>query len=135
MTKLILDPLSLSLEFPKASESRIHRVRILCQVVEYDDLTATLKVCKVPNIHKLHTEINLIDEPVAERYTLNVNLFGVLDKMNAESISVGTIVNIVGYFNGENVNVIECYPVNGSSIIPENNVKVLAGISKLKDFD
>ena len=135
MTKLILDPLSLSLEFPKASESRLHRVRILCQVVEYDDLTATLKVCKVPNIHKLHTEINLIDEPVEEAYTLNVNLFGVLDKINAESISVGTIINIVGYFNGEEVNVVECYHVNGSSIIPETNVKVLAEMSELKDFD
>ena len=135
MTKLILDPLSLSLEFPKASESRLHRVRILCQVIENDDLTATLKVRKVPNIHKFHTEINLIDEPVAEAYTLNVNLFGVLNKMNAESISVGTIVNIVGYFNGEKVNVIECYSVNGSSMIPENNIKVLAEISKLKDFD
>jgi hypothetical protein len=55
--------------------------------------------------------------------------------MNAESISVGTIVNIVGYFNGEKVNVIECYSVNGSSMIPENNIKVLAEISKLKDFD
>lgn len=135
MTKLILDPLSLSLEFPKASESRIHRVRILCQVVEYDDLTATLKVCKVPTIHKLHTEINLIDEPVVETCTLNVNLIGVLDKVKTEAIRVGSIVNMVGYFNGEEVNVIECYPVNGSSIIPENNVKVLEEISKLKDFD
>lgn len=135
MTKLILDPLSLPLEFPKASESRLHRVRILGQVVEYEDAAATLKVCKVPNIPKLHTEINLIDEPVPEAHTLNVNIGGVLDKMNAESISIGTIVNIVGYFNGEDVNVIECYPVNGSSIIPHNNVTVLTEISKLKDFD
>ncbi|CUM54485.1 uncharacterized protein AC631_04080 [Debaryomyces fabryi] len=135
MTKLILDPLSLSLEFPKASESRIHRVRILCQVVEYDDLTATLKVCRVPTIHKLHTEINLIDEPTVEECTLNVNLIGVLDKVNVETISVGSIVNMVGYFNGADVNVIECYSVNGSSIIPENNVKVLEEISKLRDFE
>lgn len=135
MTKLILDPLSLSLEFPKASESRIYRVRILCQVVEYDDLTATLKVCRVPTIHKLHTEINLIDEPTVEECTLNVNLIGVLNKVNVETISVGSIVNMVGYFNGADVNVIECYSVNGSSIIPENNVKVLEEISKLRDFE
>lgn len=135
MTKLILDPLSLSLEFPRASESRLHRVRVFGQVVEYDDVTATLKICKVPNIPKIHTEINLIEETLPEIYTLDVNVLGVLDKMNTESISVGTIVNITGYFNGEDVNVIECYPVNGSSVIPQNNLHVLSELSKLKEFD
>lgn len=135
MTKLIVDPLSLLLEFPKASESKSYRIRILGQVVEYDDVTATLKIRKVPNVPKLYTEINLIEDEAPEKYTLNLDVTGVLHTLTKESISVGAIVNIVGYYDGKEVNVIECYTVNGSSIIPPNNVKVLTEISSLKDFD
>lgn len=135
MTKLIVDPLSLLLEFPKASESKSYRIRILGQVVEYDDVTATLKIRKVPNVPKLYTEINLIEDDAPEKYTLNLDVTGVLHTLTKESISVGAIVNIVGYYDGKEVNVIECYTVNGSSVIPPNNVKVLTEISSLKDFD
>lgn len=135
MTKLVLDPLNLSLEFPKASNSNLHRIRILAQVIAYDDDTSTLRITKVQNIPQLHTVINLIDEPLSERDTLDLNVFNVLSTLNIEVTYPGTIVNIIGYYNGDDVNVVECYPVNGGTIIPEKNVQVLAGLSSLKDFD
>ncbi|ODQ80785.1 hypothetical protein BABINDRAFT_35167 [Babjeviella inositovora NRRL Y-12698] len=48
MSLLILDPLSLSEQLPDASVSNVHRLRIIAQVLHYDEQKGDIYVTRVP---------------------------------------------------------------------------------------
>lgn len=133
MTKLVLDPTQLGIECPNASESRLYKVRVFGQVLVYDEDTATLIIRKIPTIPKLYDQVILTDETMEG--TLPVNLFQVLEDLEGNVVRSGSIVNVIGYYNGNNINVVECFVVDSSLVASQDNINILIQTSNIKDFD
>lgn len=133
MTKIILDPISLPYIFPSASESEIFRVRIFAQVLGYKDEESTLRITKICNAPKYHNYV-IIDESDPEKY-LDVSIHNILPEISNEVTIPGSLVSIVGYWNGEELNVIECNEFNGESLLPFSNLETLNKLASIEDFE
>ena len=132
MTNLLLDPGTLKLEYPEASISKVFRVRILGQVLDYHESRTTLVLTKVPNLPKLHVKR---DWETTKRKTLEVNILNLLPVISPECINFGTIVFVTGYYDGEDLNVVECYPIKSKAIIAKENINTIIGISNLEEIE
>ena len=127
MTKLILNPSDLSIEFPNISISNPQRIRILCQVIEYIPNESSLIIDKLPTVTSSSTtntnNPNLV----------KVNIFDILNDCSLEVISRGTIINIDGYYDGSNIQPINIYEINGINFIIEN-IELLNQLNQLKSL-
>lgn len=134
MTKIILDPCTLSLEFPKASDTNYYQVRILAQVHEYDVRSATLTVGKISTIPQIHTTIKLDDEEddTDDSSVLKIKLVHIIDLLDLEMITRGSIVNITGSYNGTELIPNDCYILPIDPFLSEFNVSMLVDYSQLK---
>lgn len=157
MTKLVIDPLSLSQEFPDASETNSVKIKLLAQVVEYDNQSAILKVTRMVNMPSFSTEGDsgqkdqegfsdvTNDEheslksreqasqeaPELER-TLLVNMFNVINSMTAEMTYKGSALSLIGFFNGESFNVVDCYTFNPSFTMLKQDIQTIMDVRDLQ---
>lgn len=133
MTRLVLDPSTLLIELPRASESRLYRVRIIAQVVEYDEESCCLTVVKVPTVPQIHTTIVLDD--IEDDNRVQIFLSNIIDRLNLDCIRKGAVVNIIGYYNGNGVNVVECDTVDMGVLMRGTDVDMMVEMSKMRDLD
>lgn len=133
MTRLVLDPSTLPIEFPRASDSKLYRVRIIAQVVEYDDESCCLTVVKVPTVPQIHTTIVLDD--IADDNQVHISLSNITDRLNLDCIRKGAVVNIIGYYNGRGINPVECDTVDTSVLMRGADVGMMVEMSKMRDLD
>lgn len=132
MTKLILDPAILPLQYPRASSIRPKKIRLVAQVHRYDVQCGHLFLSRIPNLPPLHTQITLDDEPSPEK-PVAVDVAGVAQNLAPETTDPGSIVSIWGFYNGAIISAVECCPVNGQELLG-GSAEVLAGISSLGDL-
>ncbi|RCK66523.1 hypothetical protein Cantr_03536 [Candida viswanathii] len=102
MSKIILIPSSLPQEYPDASISTPQRLRILAQVRQYIVHESTIVIDKVPTVTSQHST------PV------KVDIFSVLEAVPVE------LVNIDAFYDGDTINPVEIYEVNGANFTPDN---------------
>ncbi|RCK66563.1 hypothetical protein Cantr_03600 [Candida viswanathii] len=100
MSKIILIPSSLPQEYPDASISTPQRLRILAQVRQYIIHESTIIIDKVPTVTSQQST------PV------KVDIFS--------GVVPGTIVNIDALYDGDTINPVEIYEVNGANFTPDN---------------
>lgn len=154
MTKLVIDPLSLRQEFPDASETNSVKIKLLAQVVEYDNQSAILKVTRMVSMPPFVTtgdydqenqecisdmesgimeirEQALREAPELHR-TLQVNMFNVINSMTAEMTYKGTAVSLIGFFNGESFNVVDCYTFNPSFTMLKQDIQTIMDVRDLQ---
>lgn len=108
MTKIIFIPNNISQEFPDATISNPQRLRILAQVKLYIPEESILIIDKVPTI------------PSQESIPMNIYLFNILESCSSRVLNSGTIINIDGFFDGETINPVDIYEVNGANFTIEN---------------
>lgn len=156
MTKLVIDPLSLSQEFPDASETNSVKIKLLAQVVEYDNQSAILKVTRMVNMPSCtegdggqedqigisgvssdehesmkSRELASQEAPGLHR-TLLVNMFNVINSMTAEMTYKGSAVSLIGFFNGESFNVVDCYTFNPSFTMLKQDIQTIMDVRDLQ---
>lgn len=132
MTRLVLDPATLPIEFPRASDSRVYRVRLIAQIVEYNDEACCLTVVKAPTVPQIHTTIVLDD--IEEDGKVQINVLNIVDRLNLDAISPGSVVSIVGYYNGQEINPVECDAVNANAMMLGLDVSMMVAMSQMKDI-
>lgn len=144
MTYLVLDPTSLSLRFPKASVSKALSVRILAQVVEYDIEGATLTLRKIPNVPDLYETVDLDDTDVDDgehRYdggkpggesVLIINVNHIANELSADTTMAGGFVDVTGYYDGTNVEVVSCMRVDGREFLDPRKLSVMVEMDKMR---
>ncbi|RCK66242.1 hypothetical protein Cantr_01915 [Candida viswanathii] len=108
MSKIILIPSSLPQEYPDASISTPQRLRILAQVRQYIVHESTIVIDKVPTVTSQHST------PV------KVDIFSVLEGCPSRALVPGTVVNIDAFYDGDTINPVEIYEVNGANFTPDN---------------
>ncbi|CCE73098.1 Piso0_000117 [Millerozyma farinosa CBS 7064] len=157
MTKLVIDPLSLSQEFPDASETNSVKIKLLAQVVEYDSQSAILKVTRMVNMptfcsggdggqedqegisgvtsdehESMKSREQASQEAPKQYHTLSVNMFNVINSMTAEMTYKGSAVSLIGFFNGESLNVVDCYSFNSSFTMLRQDIQTIMDVRDLQ---
>lgn len=120
MTKLILDPTSLPLVFPKASVSKLYKVRLLVQVLHYDLDEICLVVQQAP--------IGVTSS------TLSIDVSNIVSSLTPEIIHYGSMVNITGFYDGNRVTASECCLVDGNDI-NNDTISTLVAMTNLEPFE
>lgn len=108
MPKIILIPSNIPQEFPEASISNPERLRILAQVKDFIPHESTIVIDKVPTI-------------TSEQSTyINICIFNLLEACSSRVLVPGTLVNIEAFYDGESINPVDIYEVNGANFTMEN---------------
>lgn len=137
MTVLVLDPAALSLFYPRASNVNPQKLRVIAQVVDYDDSSSTFSISRLPNLGPLHTEIDLVDEDedVCEQYKESVLLVDVSQSaftyMDIYD-SVGKVISILGFYNGSIINAVECIRLDEQALL--GSVETLTAMATLENL-
>lgn len=132
MTRLLVDPGLLAATCPKASVSNEFRVRLLVQTVSFDG--RYLAVTKMRNAPTIYTQIDLDSEeagPETPEGSFILDLLPVLHSFKREAADPGSVVSVVGYYNGKEVNVVECYAVEAQTLLEEESMAVLGKVAKM----
>ncbi|KGR04347.1 hypothetical protein MG3_05473 [Candida albicans P78048] len=125
MTKLILNPGDLSSIFPDISISNPQRIRILCQVIKYIPNDSCLIIDKIPTVAESSTN---------KESLVKIDVFDILeDILSIEIINKGTIINIDGYYDGEKIQPIDIYEINGINFTIEN-IEILNQLNQMKSL-
>lgn len=125
MTKLILNPGDLFLIFPDISISNPQRIRILCQVIKYIPNESCLIIDKIPTVAESSTN---------KKSLVKIDIFDILeDILSIEIINKGTIINIDGYYDGEKIQPIDIYEINGINFTIEN-IEILNQLNQMKSL-
>ncbi|KAK6462555.1 hypothetical protein DFJ63DRAFT_335874 [Scheffersomyces coipomensis] len=114
-------------KFPDACDSKIYRIRIIAQVVEYIEHESSLLLGRLPRFQSKTGDV------VAGNDALKVNIIDAMPISHDLTYS-GAIVNAEGYYDGNTVNVFHCFPINGQSLIPDENAGVLTELNNLESF-
>ncbi|CAK7900793.1 hypothetical protein CAAN1_06S00914 [[Candida] anglica] len=125
MTHLVLDPSKLKNAFPRASQSRVERIRTFAQVVRYDINRAVLWVTTVPTIR---------DNNGSAPPMLEWSMSKVMGSLKSDVVDSGAVVDVVGYYNGKTVDIVECVAIDGGSLSMAANLDILHQITKLQDI-
>ncbi|RLV93501.1 hypothetical protein JA1_002292 [Spathaspora sp. JA1] len=120
MTRIILQPGTLTQQFPDASTSQTYRLRIIGQVTEYIGDNSTLILTSIPTLTESSSN-------------LSINIFNQLESIPGDVIRKGTIVSVEGFFDGDTLNVIDIYPINGADVDVES-LKTLQKLNDLSSF-
>ncbi|KAM9930584.1 hypothetical protein OXX59_000412 [Metschnikowia pulcherrima] len=134
MTILSLDPSALSLFYPRASVDYPQKLRLIAQVVDNDPFSTLLAVKRVPNLASLHTEIDLDNvgpEPAIE--TAQVDLSLIESAAARLDISAGSIVSIIGLYNGSFITAVECLTLESQALLG-SSIDTLAAMATLDDL-
>lgn len=139
MTVLVLDPAALSLFYPRASNVNPQKLRVIAQVVDYDDSSSMFSISRLPNLGPLHTEIDLVDEDededVCEQYKETVLLVDVSQSaftyMDIYD-SVGKVISILGFYNGSIINAVECIRLDEQALL--GSVETLTAMATLENL-
>ncbi|KGQ82709.1 hypothetical protein MEM_05467 [Candida albicans L26] len=125
MTKLILNPGDLSSIFPDISISNPQRIRILCQVIKYIPNDSCLIIDKIPTVAESSTN---------KESLVKIDIFDILeDILSNEIINKGTVINIDGYYDGEKIQPIDIYAINGINFTIEN-IEILNQLNQMKSL-
>ncbi|EEQ43225.1 Protein involved in telomere maintenance [Candida albicans Ca6] len=125
MTKLILNPGDLSSIFPDISISNPQKIRILCQVIKYIPNESCLIIDKIPTVAESSTN---------KKSLVKIDIFDILeDILSIEIINKGTIINIDGYYDGEKIQPIDIYEINGINFTIEN-IEILNQLNQMKSL-
>ncbi|KAG7664281.1 uncharacterized protein J8A68_002196 [[Candida] subhashii] len=124
MTKLILEPGRLNIEFPNASVSKVYRVRIIGQVITYIPDESSLILGSVPTISSEATQ----------EETLKINIFNQLANLSGNVLRKGAIVSVEGFYDGNDVSVVDIYEINGMNLSHEN-MKMLQSLNHLESLN
>ncbi|KGQ83841.1 hypothetical protein MEQ_05411 [Candida albicans P87] len=125
MTKLILNPGDLSSIFPDISISNPQKIRILCQVIKYIPNESCLIIDKIPTVAESSTN---------KKSLVKIDVFDILeDILSIEIINKGTIINIDGYYDGEKIQPIDIYEINGINFTIEN-IEILNQLNQMKSL-
>lgn len=133
MTKLRLDPDALPLHYPHASPAQPAKLRLVAQVSQYDHVHALLFLRRVPNLPQLHTYVALDDASDVEPPAVPVDVSHVVQDLTVAHTSVGAIVSVLGFYNGERVVAVECFVVDGQVLLDGRSV-VVAEVATLGDI-
>lgn len=133
MTKLCVDPAGLSFQFAKASSAHPQKLRLIGQVLKYDEFSAHLYVGRVANLPPLHVHISLEDHEQNVERNVCVDLTDVLLLLGTQTTTEGAVVSVWGMYDGKVIRAVECIGVNGQELLG-GSVYVLAEISKMNDF-
>ncbi|OBA19351.1 hypothetical protein METBIDRAFT_46962 [Metschnikowia bicuspidata var. bicuspidata NRRL YB-4993] len=135
MTVTILDPAKLSLFYPKASDVTPQKIRVISQAVDYDISSALLAVQRLPNLGPLHEEINLdgLDAENTEPQLAHVDLSKTNHASSSLYIPPGTIVSVVGFYNGSIITAVECIPLS-EQVLLGKYIDTLAAVGTLKQL-
>lgn len=134
MTRLILDPALLPLQYPRASSARPKKIRLIAQVQKYDIQAAQLHLSRIPNLPQLYTQITLDDDlSQASESIVAVDTSQVMESLRAAHTDPGAIVSVWGFYDGECVTAVECSAVNGQELL-SGGAEVLAEMSNLRDL-
>lgn len=141
MTVLVLDPAALSLFYPRASNVNPQKLRVIAQVVDYDDSSSMFSISRLPNLGPLHTEIDLVDEDedededVCEQYKesdllvdVSHSAFTYMDIYD----SVGKVISILGFYNGIIINAVECICLDEQALL--GSVETLTAMATLENI-
>ncbi|KAK6199973.1 uncharacterized protein RJT21DRAFT_5097 [Scheffersomyces amazonensis] len=126
MTKLILDPGALDIELPDASVSNSYRIRILGQIIEYIDNESIIIIRRIPNLPCKNNE-NLLG-------IIKLNVTNAMP-INGDLTHKGMLINAEGFYDGSTIDIFHCYGLNGSDIIPDENINILRQVNELKGFE
>ena len=133
MTNLVLDASCLSVLFPKASEENLVKVRIFGQIVDYDEQHGVVTIRKGPGMPSPHV-VSLEDEDSApNEECTSIDIKSVVDTLKSGDLDPGCLVTIIGFYNGEDINVVECCSVNGTYISPRvmDTMQSISQVQKL----
>ncbi|EGV65306.1 hypothetical protein PSN45_002544 [Yamadazyma tenuis] len=114
MTVLILNPEELKTRFPQSSESDTLRVRLIVQTLRFD----------YESNHIAIRSMSCVTPSSVKVWLHNIG------KYDSQVVKKGTVIDVTGYFNGEDVDAIEISALNGSELTQEN-ISVLQTISHL----
>lgn len=141
MTYLVLEPASLAVRFPKASESKSLSVRILAQVVSYDPQTATLELRRVPNVpdfyatvdvDRLDSDLNVEERESTTAGSLRVYAGHLANELSVDTTMAGGFVDITGYYNGSIVDIVSCMQVDGREFLDPKKLQVMVDMDRMK---
>ncbi|KAG7193168.1 uncharacterized protein KQ657_000922 [Scheffersomyces spartinae] len=118
MACLIVDPKQLTWKFPEASTALPCRVRLVVQVVNYVDEKEYIQVCPIPGIGNNRNN--------NEAFSIDVH--NVLGQLKPESVYGGAIIGIGAFWDGIELNVFECQPINGQGL----DASLLTSMSELE---
>lgn len=133
MTRLCLDPAGLALLFPKASSAHPQKIRLIGQVLRYDESTGELYVGRVANLPPLHIRISLDDDDIQMETSVRVDVTDVLYLLGAQSTAEGAVISVWGMYDGKNVLAVECSWVNGQELLG-GSVSVLAEMATMREI-
>lgn len=133
MTNLVLDPASLAILFPKASIENLLKVRIIGQVLEYNPQNASLTIGKVPGMPSPQVvSLDGIEQDTLDQ-DLSLCISRCISSMKEGSLDPGSIISIVGFYDGKNVNVIDCSTAESTYLTLEA-IQTLNAVSKAQNI-
>lgn len=133
MTRLVLEPETLALLFPKASLTDPVRVRLIVQVLHYDHIRAVLVVTRFPNLQPLLVSIDLEDDTPPPPLAVDVCVSHVVDQLGSSLTSKGLAVSIIGNYDGASVTAFEVAPFD-SQLLLGGQMEILAKMASLRDL-
>lgn len=131
MTNLVLDASCISVLFPKASEECLVKVRIFGQIVDYDDQHAVVTIRKIPGMPSPHV-VSLEEEDAAtNEECTRIDINSAVGSLSGGDLDPGCLISIIGFYNGEDINVIECCSINGAYMSP-TVIETIQSISQVQ---
>jgi len=115
MSQLVIDPGSVSVAFRTASVSNPKRIRIIAQVVDYSN--GFLTIGGIPGL-----------SPANSQLQVKVDLI----LLSHELTYAGSIVNIEAFYDGDTVNVFDCFPINGECLLDKSYLATLQEMAALQ---
>lgn len=131
MTNLCVDPAGLKLQLPKATPVHPKKIRLIGQVLYYDEDTALLYVGRVANLGPVHVHVSLEGEDEEKDASACVDVSQVLQFLDRETTVEGAVVSIWGIYDGLQIQAVECIGVNGQALLG-GSASVMAEFSQLR---
>lgn len=130
MTHLVLEPdlRCISRRFPRASDSKVVRIRILAQVVNYSIENAILTVKRIPNLPTTSSATASLDSTSF----LELNMHNLVSSLDQDSTERGGFVDVLGYFNGEEINLVSCLKISGEEFLEPGNISVIQKLEEIR---
>lgn len=131
MTRLCVDPADLPFQFAKATSVHPQKLRLIGQVLNYDEENAFLYVGRVANLAPVNVVISLEGDEENTNKSVCVDVSDILGLLGRENTAEGLVVSVWGIYDGHSIRAIECSGVNGQELLG-GSVSVLAEMSKLR---
>lgn len=132
MPKIVVDPCILQLLYPSASTSHPQKIRLIAQVIRYDEDYGNLHVKRLPNVPPVYSHIDLeSDHPCEDQEIATVNVSSI--NLQNHQIRKGAVVSIWAIFDGTKTKALDISGYNGHEVL-NGGSDVLAAVSVLTDL-